>query len=187
MVDHALADATLLEVPQLKSVIEEAEAELTELDAFVHELELELSACVAQDTIPSEQLVEGIATAKVLAVERSIDLCFRLKQEVGSFALMADSGFAHMDFLQCCKFAEGDSRILMQKMARDRLKQHARGSTGGFTDDATGESALCAAIQQGMEAELESGASKSAAWDAQWRDVYALAKLVMERVRARYV
>ena len=27
-----------------------------------------------------------------------------------------------MDFLQCCKFAEGDSRILMQKMARDKLK-----------------------------------------------------------------
>jgi len=55
-------------------------------------------------------------------VETSIDLCFRLKQEVGSFALMDDAGFKHMDFLQCCKFAEGDSRILMQKMARDRLK-----------------------------------------------------------------
>lgn len=23
------------------------------------------------------------------------------------------------DFLQCCKFVEGDSRILMQKMVRD--------------------------------------------------------------------
>lgn len=29
-------------------------------------------------------------------------------------------GFEMTDFLQACKFAEGDSRILMQKMARDR-------------------------------------------------------------------
>ena len=57
------------------------------------------------------------------AVESSIDLCFRLKQEVGSFALMDDAGFKHMDFLQCCKFAEGDSRILMQKLARDTMKR----------------------------------------------------------------
>ena len=63
-----------------------------------------------------------LALVQVRAVETSIDLCFRLKQEVGSFALMDDAGFKHMDFLQCCKFAEGDSRILMQKMARDRLK-----------------------------------------------------------------
>jgi hypothetical protein len=35
---------------------------------------------------------------------------------------MANTGFDQSDFLQCCKFAEGDSRILMQKMARDRYK-----------------------------------------------------------------
>ena len=55
-------------------------------------------------------------------METSIDLCWRLKQEVGSYALMGSSGFKHLDFLNCCKFAEGDSRILMQKMARDRLR-----------------------------------------------------------------
>jgi hypothetical protein len=58
-------------------------------------------------------LIEAIATGKVKAVEESISLCFRLKQEVGSYALMNNTGFEHMDFLQCCKFAEGDSRILM--------------------------------------------------------------------------
>ena len=41
-----------------------------------------------------------------------------LCSQVGSYALMRDSGFAQTDFLQCCKFAEGDSRILLQKMAR---------------------------------------------------------------------
>jgi hypothetical protein len=52
-------------------------------------------------------LVLAIATCKVRAVETSIALTFRLKQEVGSFALMSDAGFRHLDFLQCCKFAEG--------------------------------------------------------------------------------
>ena len=41
-------------------------------------------------------------------MEDSIEMTHRLKQEVGSFALMADAGFMHLDFLQCCKFAEGD-------------------------------------------------------------------------------
>ena len=31
---------------------------------------------------------------------------------------MGSSGFKHLDFLNCCKFAEGDSRVLMQKMVR---------------------------------------------------------------------
>jgi acyl-CoA oxidase len=35
---------------------------------------------------------------------------------------MAGTGFEHTDFLQCCKFAEGDSRILMMKVARDRVR-----------------------------------------------------------------
>ena len=38
--------------------------------------------------------------------------------QVGSYALMGSSGFKHLDFLNCCKFAEGDSRVLMQKMVR---------------------------------------------------------------------
>ena len=44
---------------------------------------------------------------------------------------MGSSGFAHLDFLSCCKFAEGDSRVLMQKMARDRLRQFAQERKAG--------------------------------------------------------
>jgi acyl-CoA oxidase len=58
----------------------------------------------------------------VKAVEESIEIAHRLQNEVGSYALMAGTGFDQKDFLTCCKFAEGDSRILMQKMSRDRLK-----------------------------------------------------------------
>ena len=62
----------------------------------------------------------------MLCVEHTISLCFRLKNEVGSYALMAGSGFDQTDFLQCCKFAEGDSRILMQKLSRDRFRMYQR-------------------------------------------------------------
>ena len=68
--------------------------------------------CLTEEVLPSTELTDAIAVAKVRAVDESIELCFRLKQEVGSYALMAGSGFEQMDFLQCCKFAEGDSRIL---------------------------------------------------------------------------
>ena len=45
------------------------------------------------------QIIETIARGKIICVEKSIDLCFRLKQEVGSYALMNETGFEHMDFL----------------------------------------------------------------------------------------
>ena len=35
-------------------------------------------------------------------------------------------GFDQSDFLTCCKFAEGDSRVLMQKMSRDRYRLYLK-------------------------------------------------------------
>ncbi|CAE7373404.1 unnamed protein product [Symbiodinium sp. CCMP2592] len=55
-------------------------------------------------------------------------------QELGSYALMGaglgGTGFEKLDYLQCCKFAEGDSRILMQKLTRDRLQAFAKSPSG---------------------------------------------------------
>lgn len=108
-------------------------------------------------------------------------MCFRLKQEVGSFALMADSGHGNMDFLQACKFAEGDSRILMQKMARDRLKEFASGTGDDFTDD---EKQLCGQLGAIMAAAAaKTGLDKQQAWDNEWRTVYDLADAVIHRVQ----
>ena len=53
-------------------------------------------------------------------MDEGIEFCHRLRQEVGSYALMSGTGFEHTDFLQCCKFAEGDSRILMMKVGPGR-------------------------------------------------------------------
>ena len=87
-------------IPQLRALFEEAEATAAELEEYVHRCEQKLTPLLASNAVPDDDLANQIATAKVRAVEASIDLCFRLKQEVGSFALMGDSGFAHMDFLQ---------------------------------------------------------------------------------------
>lgn len=94
---------------------------------------------------------------------------------------MADSGHGNMDFLQACKFAEGDSRILMQKMARDRLKEFGEsgGKHGDFSED---EKRLCAQLGQTMAAARKAGQNKQDAWDNEWRTVYALADAVIERV-----
>ena len=91
---------TLASIPQLASLFEEAEATAATLEAYVASCEAELTPLLKHGGIPSDALAHRIATAKVKAVEASIDLCWRLKQEVGSYALMGDSGFGSMDFLQ---------------------------------------------------------------------------------------
>jgi len=96
----------LSDVPQLRALFEENAAAAAATEAFVGQCEARLSECLVGGTTPPPDLVDAIATAKVVAVEQSIDACHRLKQEVGSFALMADAGFLHLDMLQCCKFAE---------------------------------------------------------------------------------
>ena len=139
---------------------------------------IQLAECLRRSEPPPPELIDAIATAKVKCVEDSIDLCHRLKQEVGSFALMADSGFKTMDFLNCCKFAEGDSRILMSKLARDRLKSFSKDSKAGSTD----EIIICEQLVAGMGKAVAAGKSKQEAWDADWKAVYALAETVMARI-----
>merc|ERR1712139_391220 len=112
----------LTSIPQLGALYKHAEKKLHRLDAFVGECERLLSMHLQQDTVPPVSLQDAIACAKIAASETSIDLCFRLKQDVGSYALMDGTGFGETHFLQACRFAEGDSRILMQKLARDRFK-----------------------------------------------------------------
>eukprot|EP01062_Namystynia_karyoxenos_P069835 TRINITY_DN65275_c0_g1_i1.p1 TRINITY_DN65275_c0_g1~~TRINITY_DN65275_c0_g1_i1.p1 ORF type:complete len:552 (+),score=180.23 TRINITY_DN65275_c0_g1_i1:127-1656(+) len=166
--------AVLGTIPQLRAIYAEADRRAGEVERFVARCESELCGHLRKGTLPPLELVEAIAAAKVKAVEVSIDLCFRLKQEVGSYALMGGTGFEQMDFLQCCKFAEGDSRILMQKMARDRMR-----TFGKTPDKVVGrEAELCQALAKATTAP---GVDKLQAWDDNWETVYALAGAVMER------
>ena len=183
----------LTDVPQLRALYDEADARFARMESFADACETELCAALASDTPPGAATTRAIAVAKIRAVEMCVELCHRLKQEVGSYALMADTGFEHADFLQCCKFAEGDSRILSQKLARDAfgewLRHERKRSAGtecpprppGWSPE---ETRACARIAAAVKDAEERGASKIQAWDAAWRDVYALADAVCARAMA---
>jgi acyl-CoA oxidase len=164
---------SLSDVPQLASLYQEADEQLRRVEALQADVEKNLSHCLRNNVAPGVDLVEKVSALKVKAIETSIDVCFRLKQEVGSYALMAGTGFERMDYLQCCKFAEGDSRILMQKMARDRLQAFAKDQKAS---DA--EAHICQELGQKM---MTGGKT---AWVDNWKLVYALADAVINRVIA---
>eukprot|EP00408_Alexandrium_pacificum_P066442 CAMPEP_0171178468 /NCGR_PEP_ID=MMETSP0790-20130122/12766_1 /TAXON_ID=2925 /ORGANISM="Alexandrium catenella, Strain OF101" /LENGTH=473 /DNA_ID=CAMNT_0011643389 /DNA_START=56 /DNA_END=1477 /DNA_ORIENTATION=+ len=167
------ASLTLSEIPQLKALYAEAEGELNFMDGFLLQIENQLAACLRAENLPPNELVEAIATSKVKSVELAISLCWRLKQEVGSYALMSGCGFEQLDYLQCCKFAEGDSRILMQKMSRDRIKKFQKGDKGSAE-----EARLCEAV-------LAAGKRGDAA--GEHLVGYELAEAVMRRTVEQFV
>mmetsp|Transcript_31705 Transcript_31705/g.47215 ORF Transcript_31705/g.47215 Transcript_31705/m.47215 type:complete len:218 (+) Transcript_31705:1-654(+) len=167
------ANLTLSDIPQLQALFSEAEVSVGKMDKFLTEVENRLAACLRAEKIPPSDLVEAIATGKVKSVETAIDLCWRLKQEVGSYALMQGSGFEQLDYLQCCKFAEGDSRILMQKLSRDRLKSFQKGVRGSEE-----EARLCEAV-------LEAGKKGDAV--GEHLKAYELAEATMQRTMEQFV
>jgi alkylation response protein AidB-like acyl-CoA dehydrogenase len=175
-------DVPLTNIPQLKHLYIEAEDKAKDLETFAWKLEEELAACLVKSEIPSPELQEAIAIAKVRCVETSIDLCFRLKQEVGSYALMGGTGFEQADFLQCCKFAEGDTRILSQKIARDRFKVFSK--SGKVVDE---ETKVAAELASNLVKDMKGGMDKFSAWDNNWTLVYKLANTRMDAVYNQYM
>merc|ERR1711979_162486 len=94
------------------------------------EVERQLHQYLKTDGLPPAEMGEAIGVAKIRGVHTALRCYQELSSEVGSHALMAGdghSGFLFGDILLVTKFAEGDSRILMQKMARDRLRQFQKG------------------------------------------------------------
>ena len=177
----------LSDVPQLRALYDEAESRFSAARAFARRCESDLCRWVAEDKVPPLATITEIAVAKIRAVETSVELCHRLKQEVGSYALMANTGFEHTDFLQCCKFAEGDSRILSQKLARDAFREwtEKKGRKRELPDWSREELRACDRLACLVSAATASGALKTHAWDSAWREVYALADAVCDRVMAR--
>lgn len=169
---HPKLKLSLSDVPQVADVFLEAEEKLSRVEALGTAVQDGLCRSLRDATHPDVRLVEMVAAFKVRAVETSIDLCHRLRQEVGSYALMEESGFGRTDYLQCCKFAEGDSRILMQKIARDRLQAYSRDRRG-----TEAEQTLCHELGEAL---LAGGGMK--AWTANWKLVYRLADTVIDRI-----
>ena len=99
---------------------------------------------------------------------------------------MAGTGFDQTDFLICCKFAEGDSRILMQKMARDKFKEFTTSEHGDvtfFNHQWDLETQACFRLRE----KLDAAEDKRVGWDENHELVYGLAELYMERVLQSYI
>ena len=189
----------LADIPQLRALFADAAKRADALEAFVGTCEDRLAPLLKTGAVPDADLALAIATAKVRAVEDSIDACWQLKQEVGSYALMGDSGFKHLDFLNCCKrapaseafdggaatqtpprrFAEGDSRVLAQKMARDYMRVFAKKG-----DDGTVASRLAADLAKALAPAGGDKVATADLWDENFEKVYDLADAVMDRVVA---
>jgi len=178
-------ETSLASMPQLRAVFVDSYAALDEMEAFTAGVESRLNACLREGTIPSSDLVDAIAVAKIKCIEVAIERTHVLRQEVGSYALMHGSGFECFDMLLCMKFAEGDTRILQQKLARDRLKQLQRGGVPAALFSLLSADALETVAALRLASRLapagRDAAKLAQAMDDNWRDIYELADLVATR------
>jgi acyl-CoA oxidase len=165
----------LSQVPQLRQLFIVAKEQEMKMDAFLANVERKLCASLRKKERASKALVEAIAAAKILAVEDAIDLTHRLRQETGSYALMAHTGFEHSDFLICCKFAEGDSRILELKLARDRVKTPN-------VNERESERVAREKLVEGLRADQTQGMTIQKAWRRRWREAYDLAEIAARAI-----
>ncbi|EOD25243.1 hypothetical protein EMIHUDRAFT_450487 [Emiliania huxleyi CCMP1516] len=177
------APLTLSSIPQLASLFEEAEATAGALEKYVASCEEELTPLLRNGGVPYRHGSEPTLDSSLWRTHSFLLSTGVIHSEVGSYALMGDSGFGSMDFLQCCKFAEGDSRVLMLKMARDRLRRYAKEAKSGAPLPAgeEEEAALCEALAAAVGTAKGDKALEAAAWDREWRGVHALAESIMRR------
>ena len=165
----------LSQVPQLRQLFLVAKQQEMKMDAFLVNVERKLCISLRKKERASKSLVDAIAAAKILAVEDAIDLTHRLRQETGSYALMAHTGFEHSDFLICCKFAEGDSRILELKLARDRVKTKN-------PNEREPERVAREKLIEGLRADQAQGMTIQKAWRRRWREAYELAEIAARAI-----
>lgn len=177
-------ETTLAAMPQLRQVFADSYFAIDLMIAYTAGVEARLNACLRAGTIPDSDLVEAIGVCKIKCIDVAIQRVHALRQEVGSYALMHDTGFELVDMLLTCKFAEGDSRILQQKLARDRLKRVAKGGLLGACQDILSQGAEGVAalrLAQKMAPAGRDLKKMAAALEANWKDLYALADLVCDR------
>jgi len=179
-------EVPLASMPQLKAVFEASYRELGVMLGYVAAVEAELAACLRAGAIPSTELVDKISVAKIRAIAVALERAHALRLEVGSYALLHGTGFELMDMLLCCKFAEGDSRILQMKLARDRLKKVKKDGVFGTLGQLFGEDRIEALAALRLALKLKPAGRDLHKLDKvmteNWREVYALSELIEERI-----
>lgn len=110
----------------------------------------------------------------------------KLRQEVGSYALTGNTGFELVDMFLCCKFAEGDSRILQMKLARDRMKQLKKdGMLGSMLSAITNhESRLALSLASKFKDAGKDLNKVANVMTENWVEMYELADAVSDRIVA---
>jgi len=177
-------EVMLSDMPQLRAVFDESYAALDEMSAFTAGVEERLNECLRRGIIPDEHLVDALSVCKIKCIDVAMQRVHALRQEVGSYALMHATGFELADMLLCCKFAEGDSRILQQKLTRDRLKALQKGGAAGALSallSEPSETLAAARLASKLQPAGRDAAKLAKAMDENWREIYALADLVAER------
>jgi len=178
-------ETSLYSMPQLKSVFDKSYRELDSLMQFTAAVEEKLNKCLREGTIPDADLVDAISVCKTRAISVAVERAHALRLEVGSYALMHQTGFELIDMFLCCKFAEGDSRILQMKLMRDRLKKLKKDGAFStlmkiFGND--GKEALAALkLAQKLQPAGRDLKKMEALFAENWEDIYALAALIEDR------
>ena len=185
MCNGLAGETTLYDMPQVRSVLDESYRAIDKMIDFTAGVEARLNECLRAGTIPDADLVEAIGVCKIKCIDVAIQRVHALRLEVGSYALMHDTGFELVDMLLTCKFAEGDSRILQQKIARDRLKKlQKNGLAAAARDLVVGDSTETMAALQLARKLAPAGRDMNKlakVMDENWRDIYALADMVCDR------
>ena len=178
-------ESKLSAMPQVRAVFNESYEALDGMSAFAAGVEERLNACLRAGTIPDADLVDAIAVCKIRCIDVALERVHVLRQEVGSYALMHGTGFELADMLLCCKFAEGDSRILQQKLTRDRLRTMQKGGVAaalsGLLSSERAEVLAAVQLARKLQPASRDLAKLAAAMDANWREIYNLADQIADR------
>lgn len=188
-----LPQPSLSEIPHIAAIFAEGEAQFNALEKYNAAVEKKLNHVLLTRAIPDAELVELIAVSKIKSVQTAITLTDKLAREVGSYALMHESGFGATHWLYMCQFAEGDSRILLQKLARDSMKKFSKSSwtdTGKemvFGSSAEQEEMKCRFLLNRALSAAATPADGGRLWNENFTLVYNLAEAVCAKYISREV
>lgn len=178
-------ETSLYSMPQLTSVFNQSYREIDSLMQFTAAIEEKLNFCLRNGTIPDPNLVDAVSVCKTKAVSVALERSQALRLEVGSYALMHGTGFELVDMFFCCKFAEGDSRILQMKLTRDRLKQLKKDGFVKTFLQIFGKNGKEALAAMRLALKLRPAGRDLKKMDQlftdNWREIYDLASLIEDR------
>jgi len=162
-----------------KRLIAEAFHNLDRLNKFAERVEAELCVSILHQQEPKERTLQAISVLKVEAVEICIEIMATIETPNNC------NLFLGHDFLKCCKFAEGDTNALMQKMTRDLIHRNSSNSSSKALSKQV-DAALDDLQRELMLIEQGNGCSSAEAWDRCGELVYVVAEAHMDEILQSY-